>query len=192
MRSYRPAVVTLLLVSAPLVLRAQSLSFSGSGLYATLNGTDFSGINGGLGVDAQLRYHPRGGFSVGAGFQYSSHGLEGFSESFGVRAFFAEGRYAFVSASSPSLTPYLGVRFGLAHYGISSGGSTLSANGTAIGPTGGLLVRLSPTAQFDVGLGWFAVSFGDADLDGTTQADTESSGSAMALRAGVVLGFGKK
>ncbi len=192
MRSCRVAGLTLFLVCGPVLLPAQSFSFSGSGLYATLNGSDFAGINAGLGVDLQLRYHAKGGVSVGGGFQYTSHGIDGFSEKYGVSAFFGEVRYAFERAASPSLTPYLGARIALAHYGISSGGSELKANGTAFGPTGGLLVRLNPTTQLDVGVAWFSIHFGDAELDGSTQPDTKSSGSALALRVGVAFGFGKK
>jgi hypothetical protein len=192
MRSLRLAAVSLLLVCAPMILTAQSFSVGGGGMYASLNGSDFAGINAGLGVEAQLRYHAKGGISVGGGFQYTSHGIDGFSEHYGVRGLFADVRYAFESPSTSSLTPYLGARVALAHYGISSGGSTLSANGTAFGPTGGLLIRLNPSTQFDVGVAWFSIHFGDADLDGTTQPDTKSNGSALALRAGVVFGFGKK
>jgi hypothetical protein len=192
MRSYRVAAAALLLACGPVLLPAQSFSFAGGGVYASLSGSDFDGINGGLGGDLQFRYHAKRGVSIGGGIQYTSHGIEGFSETFGVRAFFVDGRYAFEQAAASSVTPYLGVRFALTHYSVSSGGSTLSANGTAFGPTGGLLVRLTPTTQLDLGVAWFSVHFGDAEIDGTPQADSKSSGSALALRAGVAFGFGKK
>jgi hypothetical protein len=192
MRSYRVAVALVFLVCGPVLLPAQGFSFSGAGLYAALNGSDFEGINAGLGGDLQFRYQATRGVSIGGGFQYTSHGIEGFSENFGVRAFFVDGRYAFEQAAASSVTPYLGVRVALAHYGVSSGGNELAANGTAFGPIGGLLVRLTPTAQLDIGMAWFAVHFGNAEINGSQQPDSKSSGSALALRAGVVFGFGKK
>lgn len=192
MRSYRLAAVIVLLVCCPVLLPAQNFSLAGGGLYATLNGDDFQGINAGLGGDLQFRYHAAGGVSIGGGVQYTSHGIEGLDPNFGVRAFFADFRYAFERAASPSVTPYLGARVGLAHYGVSSGGSTLSANGTAFGPVGGLLLRLAPTTQLDVGMAWFSVHFGNFSVDGTEQPDTKASGSALAVRAGVVVGFGTK
>lgn len=192
MRSYRVAAVTVLVACAPVLLCAQSFSFSASGMYATLSGADFAGINAGLGGDLQFRFHAARGFSVGGGAQYTSHGIDGVSENFGVRAFFVDARYAFPGASSVSVTPYVGGRVGLARYGISAGGSTLSANGTAFGPVGGILVRLSPAAQLDVGFAWFSTHFGDYSIDGNEQSGTDTNGTALALRAGVVFGFGKR
>jgi hypothetical protein len=192
MRSYRVAAAALLLACGPVLLPAQSFSFAGGGVYASLSGSDFDGINAGLGVDAQFRYHARGGVSVGGGVQYTSHGIDGFDPNFGVRAFFADLRYSFETASSPSITPYIGARAALAHYGISEGGNSASANGTAFGPAGGMLIRLAPAAQLDVGIVWYSVRFGNISANGTEQPDTKSSGSALALRAGVAFGFGKK
>jgi hypothetical protein len=192
MRSYRLAAVIVLLACGPVLLPAQSFSFAGGGVYASLSGSDFDGINGGLGIDAQFRYHARGGVSVGGGVQYTSHGIDGLDPNFGVRAFFADLRYSFENASSPSITPYIGARAALAHYGISQGGNSASANGTAFGPAGGMLIRLAPAAQLDVGIVWYSVHFGNISANGTEQPDTKSSGSALALRAGVSFGFGKK
>lgn len=192
MRSYRLAVVTAFLACGPVLLHAQSFSFSGAGLYATLSGSDFDGIDAGLGGELQFRYHAATGFSIGGGLQYTSHGVDGISENFGVRGFFADVRYAFQNQSSSSITPYLGARAVLTHYSISSSGTDVTASGTAFGPTGGILIRLAPTTQLDVGIAWFSVHFGDAEVNGTAQPDTDSSGSSLALRAGVVIGFGKK
>lgn len=192
MRLYRVAAVTVLLGCGPVLLPAQSFSFSGAGLYATLSGADFDGVNAGLGGDVQLRYHAARGISIGGGVQYTSHSVDGINENFGVTGFFADARYAFQGGSSLSVTPYLGARVVLTHYSISSSGSDLKASGTAFGPAGGMLIRLTPATQLDVGLVWYSVHFGDAELNGTTQSGTDSNGSSLALRAGVVIGFGKR
>jgi len=192
MRSYRLAAAALLFACGPVLLPAQSFSLGGGGVYASLNGSDFDGFGSGLGVDAQFRYHARGGVSIGGGVQYTSHDITGVDPNLGVRAFFADVRYSFERASSPSITPYIGARAALAHYGVSQGGNSATANGTAFGPAGGMLIRLAPTTQLDVGLVWYSVHFGNFSANGVEQADTKSSGSSLALRAGVVFGFGKK
>ena len=191
MRCHRVAALTALLVCGPVVLAAQRFSLSGGGLYAALSGSDFDGIDDGFGFDVQLRYHAAGAISVGAGLQYTSHGVSGFSENFGVSGIFVEGRYAFQKAN-PSVIPYLGARFALAHSRIASGPNELTADGSVLGPSGGLLIRLASTTQLDFGLVWATVHFGDAKLNGNTQANSELNGSALALRAGLVFTFGKK
>ena len=72
MRSYRLAAAALLFACGPVLLPAQSFSLGGGGVYASLNGSDFDGFGSGLGVDAQFRYHARGGVSIGGGVQYTS------------------------------------------------------------------------------------------------------------------------
>ena len=193
MRSLRFILALGALCCIPALISAQSFSFGASGVYAALNGDDFAGINSGIGFDAQMRYHPKGKVSFGGGFQYTSHGIEGFSEHFSVTGFFIDPRYTFSLPASPKVSPYVGMRVAYAHWKVSSGGSSLTANGTAFGPGGGLLVKLSPNASLDVGLLWLvSVHFGNADLDGSEQPDTKSSGSAMGLRAGFQFGFGQK
>ena len=192
MRSYRVAAAALLFACGPVVLPAQSFSFGGGGVYASLSGSDFDGIGSGLGVDVLFRYHARGGISIGGGVQYTSHDIDGVDPNFGVRAFFADVRYAFETANSSSITPYIGARAALAHYGVSQGGTSVSGNGTAFGPAGGMLIRLAPTTQLDAGIVWYSIHFGNASVNGAEQAGTKSSGSALTLRAGVVFGFGKK
>ncbi len=192
MRSYRVAAAALLFACGPVLLSAQSFSFSAGGIYAALNGSDFDGINAGVGGDLLLRYHAASGFSIGGGVQYTSHGIDGIDPNFGVTGFFADARYAFERKLSASITPYVGARVVLASYNVSQSGTSVKASGTAFGPGAGMLVRLSPAAQLDLGVLWLSVHFGDAKVNGATQSGTKSSGSSLALRAGVVFGFGKK
>lgn len=184
--------VAAILSICPLVLEAQSFSFSGGGLYATLSGSDFQGTNAGMGPEVQFRYHAASGFSIGGGVQYTSHDVDGISENYGITGFFVEPRYAF-QAQSSSIQPYLGARLAFLNQKLEvTGFGKFTGSGTALGASGGLLVRLSSAAQLDIGVTWATVSFGDAELDGTTIPDSDASGSALALRAGVVFQFGKK
>jgi hypothetical protein len=45
--------------------------------------------------------------------------------------------------------------------------------------------------HFDVSVTYAAVSFGDAELNGSTVADTDTSGSTLVLRAGVSVRLSK-
>jgi hypothetical protein len=181
--------LVLLVVGQPAVLRAQQFSFAGSAVYASLNGDDYAGINAGVGLDLQLRYHAGRGFSVAGGFQYTSHGLEGIDESFGVRGYFADARYTFAPQSSPSVKPYIGGRFAVTHWSIAAAGTNATADGTALGPVGGLLIGLGPSTRLDVGLAFLAVRFGDTEFDGVAQPDSDTSGSTLALRLGVAFNW---
>ena len=189
MRSLRSILAVPLLLCSSVALSAQGFSISASGVYAALNGDDYTGINSGLGVDLQVRYHTLGGFSVASGYQYTSHGVEGASENFGVSGFFADARYTFTPQSTPKVRPYIGGRLAITHWGISSGGADASANGTAFGPVGGLFIRMGSSTQLDLGLAYMVLHFGDAKFGGTTQPGTNTSGSAMALRVGFVYGW---
>ncbi len=169
--------------------QARGFSLEGAGLYADVSGDDFSGTNAGVGFDAQARFS-WGAFSLGAGVQYSSHGLDGLSENLGVRGFFAEPRYAFPTAAG-NLTPYLVGRLALLHERIEVGSSKAEANGTAFGGGGGLAIRLASTVDLSVSVLYAAVSFGDVELNGTEQPNTDTSGSTLALRAGIAVKFGR-
>ena len=54
---------------------AQAISLQVSGLYNDVYGNVFDGLEDGIGGETQVRYTP-GALSVGAGFQYTSHGLK--------------------------------------------------------------------------------------------------------------------
>lgn len=193
MRFARLLVPVLMLVGRSAALPAQGFSIGGSLAYATLDGSDYNGIDAGLGFDAQVRYQLSNAFSIGGGFQYTSHGVEGPTEDFAfhVRGFFADARYAFSPASIPKVIPYLGARFAGTHWTASVAGSEGSANGTAIGPVGGLLIRVGTAMQLDVGVAYLALHFGDSKTDGVTQPNSSTSGSTLAMRFGFLVGLGK-
>ena len=192
MRFARFVLPVVMLVCQSAALAGQRVSLGGSLAYATLDGSDYVGINAGLGFDAQVRYHFSRNLSIGGGGQYTSHGVEGQADDFHVRGFFADARYAFTPASTPKVMPYLGIRFAATHWNISFAGSEGSASGTAFGPVGGLLVRIGTSTQLDIGLAFLSLHFGDGKLDGVTQPNTGTSGSTLAVRFGFLVGLGKQ
>jgi hypothetical protein len=187
MRPSRFILLAVMSIRGPAMLHAQNASVSAAGVYASLSGEDYAGINAGLGFDAQVRFRVSKGFSLGGGFQYTSHGVEGATEDFRVSGIFAEARYTFAPASTPKVRPYVGGRFAATHWSVALGGSDGSANGTAFGPVAGLLLQLRGITHLDLGLAFLALHFGDAEIGGVPQANTNTSGSTMAFRAGLVI-----
>ncbi|MGI9040007.1 MAG: hypothetical protein ACR2HK_02700, partial [Gemmatimonadales bacterium] len=79
MRGLRPLLLLIATGASSTSLEAQSaqpISFQLSGLFNGVFGDAFTGLQDGLGTEAQSRYTPSA-LSIGAGFQYTSHSLEG-------------------------------------------------------------------------------------------------------------------
>jgi len=133
MRSYRVAAARTVARLWPGVYSPHRASRSRLvGIYAALNGSDFDGFGSGLGVDAQFRYHARGGVSIGGACSTPVMILPVSTRTLGVRAFFAEVRYAFERASSPSITPYISARRRWRTTVLSQGGNSVTANGVGV------------------------------------------------------------
>jgi hypothetical protein len=214
----------LLLACAAPALAAQSrqrLSLQVSGLYAKPFGGDYETfkVGNGIGTEAQLRYTP-GVFSIGAGFQYTSHNAPSYllvldDESrvdvtgVGVKLFgaFVEPRMV-IPTGSDRVAPYLSARMSLLHYSnaanwafqgqpyagkMSSNTSGLTANGG-----GGLLVRMTPRVNMDLGATYGFSSFGKYRIKVSEQSGVSSqqntskggSGSNLVVRVGLAVGIG--
>jgi len=156
-----------------------------------LGGSDFDGISAGIGVEGRVMFPVGASALLGAGAQYSSHGIDGIDPNFNVLGLIAEGRYLFKRAGG-KVTPYVGGRGGYVHGSASQGGNSVTASGYAIGATGGVQIQTSPTMSFDLGLAFHSVKLGDAKANGTTQPGTKSSGTGLQIRAGVSFKLGGK
>ena len=189
MGALRLILVPVVLVCLQTPLLAQRASVAASGVYATLNGDDYARFDAGLGFDGQVRYQPRGPFSVGIGFQYSSHKIQQASESFHASGPFVDARYTFAIRSAPKVHPYLGGRFALIHWVVPN--IEASANGQAYGPVGGLMIQVGNATRLDLGLAFLSLHIGDATSFGSTVPNSSTSGSALALRLGFDVGFGQ-
>lgn len=178
---------------------AQRWSLQASGLYVGVSGDVYAGLDAGAGAELQLRFTP-GVWSLGAGVQASSHavrevGLE--TETLSLRGAFIEPRRVFDVGWSRA-APYASLRLAWLEQAIdvTVDGTTLSAtaSGTQVNGGGGLLVRLSPRINLDLGATYGAIRFGDGSLtiDGvgtTTLEDTGGSGGNLVLRLGLAIGF---
>lgn len=162
------------------------VSFDVGGLYVSLSGNDFQGVNAGIGADAQVRFRlAPSTLTLGIGGQYTTHSVDGFTPNFHVYGVFVEPRYPFPSGAS-QIAPYLAARAGYLHQSISQGGSTLSANGFMVGGGGGILIGVGGV-DIDIGFLFALANFGEQQLNGSPTGNSPN-GTAVALRAGVVFG----
>lgn len=187
---------------------AQAISVQLSGLYEGLTGDAFDDVRPGFGFEAQLRY-TRGAWSVGLGYQQVRHDyrycalptstgacladIAGDIRGSGV---FFEPRYVF-DAGSDVYAPYMSGRFSVVKQ--NSVGDPLydfSVTGSSANAGGGVLFRLTPRVNFDLGgtVGYTRFSRYRAEdrqtgavLSGSTGG---ASGSNFVLRAGVAIGIG--
>jgi hypothetical protein len=171
---------------------AQPISLQGSGLYNGVFGNAFSGLRDGIGAEAQIRYTPSA-FSVGAGFEYTNHGLENRSEDARLYGGFIEPRYR-IHAGSPVLAPYVSARFSLLKVGFSGGDLSLSSSFIQLNGGGGLLYRVGPQVNLDVGATYGYNRLGDGTLtsrsSGSSVPVDASSGSNVVVRLGLAIGLG--
>ena len=171
---------------------AQAISLQGSGLYNAVFDTVFTGLKDGLGVEAQIRYTPSA-FSVGAGFQYTNHELEGRAEDARLYGGFVEPRYR-IYAGSNVVAPYVSARFSLLKVGFSGDDLSLSSSFVQMNGGGGLLVRLGPRVNLDVGATFGYNRLGSGTLrrrsTGSSVGVPSSSGSNLVGRLGLAIGLG--
>ncbi|MGH7525628.1 MAG: hypothetical protein ACREMX_02885 [Gemmatimonadales bacterium] len=171
---------------------AQPISLQGSGLFNAVFGNVFTGLRDGIGAEAQIRYTP-GAFSVGAGFQYTNHELEGRSEDARLYGGFVEPRYR-IHAGSNVVAPYLSARFSLLKVGFSGGDLSLSSTFMQLNGGGGLLLRLGSRVNLDLGATYGYNRLGDGTLtresSGSSVPVKSSSGSNVVARLGLAIGLG--
>lgn len=175
----------------------QRVSIQASGLLATLNGSSFDqiGFGSGFGGEFQVRINPSA-FSVGAGVQLTRHSgtVTGFTDKMTLTGLFLEPRYAF-HIQSRTMRPYAAGRIALLKQSLSRGtGSSkvdVTANATAFGAGGGVIIRISSTISADIGAALTSASFGDYKSGGQSINEAAGSGSSFVLKAGFSLGLGK-
>jgi hypothetical protein len=171
---------------------AQAISLQVSGLYNGVFGNVFDGLQDGFGGEAQIRYTP-GALSLGAGFQYTSHGLELFTESARLYGGFFEPRYR-IHTGSNVLAPYISARFSVLKMGFSGGDLSVSSNFIQLNGGGGLLYRIGPRINLDLGAtyGYDRLGAGTFRSESNGPIDTfqSRSGSNVVVRLGFAVGLG--
>jgi hypothetical protein len=159
-----------------------------------LHGDAFADLNSGYGAELQLRYSPSA-LSIGGGVQYTTHKVTGFEDvDFTVDLYgaFIEPRYV-IDIRSNNFAPYLSARF--AYSLLETSDSTATASGLTGNGGGGVLIRLSPTTNLDMGATYGYTRWDElvVDLrDGSPPQRYEfGSGTNLVVRIGLAIGLGR-
>ena len=170
---------------------AQPYSLQVSGLVNGVFGDVFTGLQDGIGGEAQFRYTP-GALSVGAGFQFTIHKLENRTEKAQLYGGFIEPRYR-IHAGSNVVAPYVSARFSLLKVGFTGGDLSLSSAFMQLNGGGGLLTRLGSRLNLDLGVTYGYNRLGNGTLtsntSGTAVPVESSSGSNVVIRLGLAIGL---
>lgn len=177
---------------------AQRWSIQVSGISVGAYGDAYEGLSNGLGVEGQVRLTPSV-WSFGAGFQVSSHtfDIDGLEETATIAGVFFEPRRVF-DVGSTSYAPYISGRISVlsqsADFDIQGETVSASATGTQFNGGGGVLFRLTPRVNLDVGATFGVINFGDFEVsaNGTTITVDGSSGTGqnLVIRVGLAIGLG--
>ncbi|MEZ0336094.1 MAG: hypothetical protein ACAI18_19045 [Gemmatimonadales bacterium] len=171
---------------------AQPVSLQGSVLFNGVFGNAFTGLEDGIGAEAQVRYTPSA-FSVGAGFQYTNHGIDGRAEDAQIYGGFVEPRYR-IRAGSNVVAPYVSARFSLLKVGFTGGDLSLSSSFLQLNGGGGLLIRLGSRINLDVGATYGYNRLGEGTLTSEATGGSvpveSSTGSNVVARLGLAIGLG--
>jgi hypothetical protein len=196
MRRCRPlssALVISMIVAGGLQAQsAQPVSLQGSVLFNGVFGNAFTGLQDGIGAEAQIRYTPSA-FSIGAGFQYTAHQIDNRSEDAQIYGGFIEPRYR-IHAGSNVVAPYISARFSLLKVGFTGGDLSLSSSFIQLNGGGGLLYRMGSRINLDVGATFGYNRLGDGTLTSESTGGSvpveSSTGSNIVARLGVAIGLG--
>jgi hypothetical protein len=171
---------------------AQAISLQASGLFNGVFGRVFQGLQSGYGGEAQIRYTPSA-FSIGGGFQYTIHNITNATENAKLYGAFIEPRYR-IHTGSYVLAPYISARFSLLKVGFTGGNLSISSNFIQLNGGGGLLYRLGPRVNLDVGATYGYDRLGAGTVrskrTGTSSHFNSSSGSNVVVRLGFAVGLG--
>jgi hypothetical protein len=172
---------------------AQPFSLQVSGLVSGVLKDVFVGLQHGVGAEVQLRYTP-GALSVGGGFQFTIHELEERSNNARFYGAFIEPRYR-IHAGSNVVAPYVSARFAVLKIGFSGGDLSLSSIFLELNGGGGILVRLGPRINLDVGttLGYNRLGGGElisrVGQNVTRIPVTPRSGANLVAHLGLAIGL---
>ncbi|MEW5916870.1 MAG: outer membrane beta-barrel protein [Gemmatimonadota bacterium] len=174
---------------------AQRWSLQLSPIYVAAFGDAYEGLDNGLGFEGQVRLTPSA-WSFGAGIQASVHGLSELDEDVTLAGIFFEPRY--VIDIGKNQAPYISGRLSVlsqtATIQTTAGDIDLSATGAQFNVGGGVLFRLSPRINLDLGATLGIINFGDVEASRGGQTitieGTSGNGQNLVLRVGLAIGLG--
>ncbi|MEP7348200.1 MAG: hypothetical protein ABI877_23240, partial [Gemmatimonadaceae bacterium] len=193
------AVLQLVALSPLAAQSAQKWSVQASGLYVGMFGKAYEGLKAGPGFEAQVRYTPSV-WSFGFGAQASQHkfddpDLQGVDVTL-AGAFFEPRRV--IDVGSATAAPYVSARVAFlrqsADFDFNGETVSASASGAQVNAGGGVLVRLSPKVNLDLGATFGLINFSDVKVnvpgEGSVNVDGSSgNGSNLVIRVGLAIGL---
>ena len=200
--SHLVGTALLVLLASPLVTQAQSAqkySVQLSGIFVGTFGEAYDGLKPGPGFEAQFRYTPSA-WSYGFGIQGSSHKFDDpdlADQTVTLAGVFIEPRRV-IDVGSSQVAPYLSGRLSFLQQSIDLDFNgtkvSASASGAQVNGGGGILVRLSPKVNLDLGATYGLIKFGKIEVtvpgQGSTKIDgTSGNGSNLIVRAGLAIGI---
>lgn len=191
MRGPAPTAAALLLVFAvgSGTAAAQDVEAAASAGWYDPTGGDFENTDPGPGVDGAVRVRATDRFSVGGGVQWNSHAVPFSDDDWSVLAVFAEPRLLLLSRDRP-VTPVVSARAGWMRQAVDrDDGSERTASGFGLGGFVGALFQVTDRVGLEAAVPAYYLSFGDFEVDGVEEADTESSGGVWGGRIGLVVAF---
>lgn len=143
----------------------------------------------GNGIEAQIRYTPAAVWTIGAGFQFSSHPSGG--DKINIAGGFLEPRYT-IDVGSNWVAPYLAARLALLSETLTLQAfpGTFTSMGSAFGAGAGILIRASKRVNVDIGGAFVRQSFSDATSG--AQTVTFPSFTGYVFKVGASFGFGTR
>jgi hypothetical protein len=195
MLNLRPIALGVMLATVPALARhaqAQgplpSISLEGSVLYNTFQGRDFRNVNDGGGFEAQANIGV-GAFSLGGGYLRTTHSITGIAEDAVQSGPYLEPRLA-LPFYYTNFTPYLMGRVARITHRVDTSLGERESTGTSVGGGVGMLVRLTPGVQLNMGLLYSSFRLGRIEQGGTTVTGSGGDGTTLGFRAGLSLGGG--
>lgn len=157
-------------------------------------GDNNTNVAGGYGGEAQLRYNGGSAISWGAGLQFARHHWTdrltccgNFDAKLDMIGAFLEPRFV-VPVSSTTFAPYLAARLALTRENMNYAGFTGHAIGQTINGGGGVLTRLSPRMNLDLGATYGWTHFGKFSTGGDKIPN--GNGTNLITRVGLAFGLG--
>jgi hypothetical protein len=191
--SYVPFAIGI--VTCPLAAQsARPISVQASYLRVSIFGGSLGGVTAANGFEGQLRY-TKGRWSVGGGMEYSKHAIDGAPSGYGLRRVgpFVEPRFL-LPTSSNTIAPYIAGRLSIVSVtALVPSSATNVAGGSSTGTTlnagGGLLIRMAPRVNLDVGISGGYSSYGSVKFPSGTTSGSLGTGGNFIIRAGFSLGL---
>jgi hypothetical protein len=180
---------------------AQTFSVQGSFLHESGWGEAFDwpravqseNMPGGFGAEVQVRYNSGRAVSFGGGLQTTRHTWTGPQDNewtLDMIGLFLEPRYVLPLGGS-TLAPYFAARLALTRQSVGVTGRTGSAIGQTINGGGGVLVRLAPRLNLDVGATFGYTRFGKFSFSDSGFDFPNGSGTNLITRVGLAVGIGR-